>query len=299
MIRIQSAFFLIFFYALLLGGCAGHKAHKARKAAVIEVPEAEAPTPRYRAYREQSGDFTKPAELEPQVEFWKKVYSRWSQSQAAIHDDRYMEAIYEVADIPGSVGSSLTADQKDWLKGRRDFWKTRLADLEDRVAARQPLDRNDKEILAMLGGSGKLSGAAERVRSQRGMKERFRRGLEISRSYDRHFRRIFRDAGLPEDLAYLPHVESSFQAAAKSSAGAVGIWQFTKGAAVRYMTVNEVVDERLDPVAAAHGAARYLRDAYDRLGSWPLAVTSYNHGMNGMKKAKNIYGDDYVRIVAE
>jgi membrane-bound lytic murein transglycosylase D len=73
-----------------------------------------------------------------------------------------------------------------------------------------------------------LNGAAMRVRSQRGIRERFKHGLEISRRYDRQFRKIFRDAGLPEDLAYLPHVESSFQPAAKSSAGAVGMWQFTK-----------------------------------------------------------------------
>jgi membrane-bound lytic murein transglycosylase D len=166
------------------------------------------------------------------------------------------------------------------------------------VAAGQPLDRGDRELLARLDG-GRLAGAAERVRSQRGLRERFRRGLEISARYEQHFRRIFRDAGLPEDLAYLPHVESSFQAAAKSSAGAVGIWQFTRAAAERYMTVNEIVDERLDPIAATRGAARYLRDAYNRLGSWPLALTSYNHGVNGMQRAKNLYGGDLVRIIAD
>jgi membrane-bound lytic murein transglycosylase D len=110
-------------------------------------------------------------------------------------------------------------------------------------------------------------------------------------------RNVFRQAGLPEDLAYLPHVESSFQASARSSAGAVGIWQFTLSAAHTFMNVNAALDERLDPVAAARGAARYLSYAYNKLGSWPLALTSYNHGIGGMQRAKDAFGHDFIRIV--
>ena len=125
------------------------------------------------------------------------------------------------------------------------------------------------------------------------------RGLEISQRYDAVFRKIFREEGLPEDLAFLPHVESSFQASARSSAGAVGLWQFTRGAAERFMTVNTKVDERLNPIASARGAARYLKHAYSLLGSWPLALTSYNHGINGMLRAKKQLGGDFVHIVEQ
>jgi membrane-bound lytic murein transglycosylase D len=121
--------------------------------------------------------------------------------------------------------------------------------------------------------------------------------LEISKRYDAIFKNIFRQAGLPYDLAYLPHVESSFQAYARSSAGAVGIWQFTKPAARIYLNNHPALDERLDPVASARGAARYLRDAYDTLGDWPLAVTSYNHGISGMTRAKQYFGTDFMKIV--
>jgi membrane-bound lytic murein transglycosylase D len=136
------------------------------------------------------------------------------------------------------------------------------------------------------------------VRSQRGLRERFRRGLEVSGRYDATFRRIFREAGLPEDLAYLPHVESSFQASARSSAGAEGLWQFTRGTGKRFLKINAVVDERLDPVAAAYGAAQYFKQAYEKLGNWPLAVTSYNHGVGGMEAAKEQFGTDFARIVS-
>jgi membrane-bound lytic murein transglycosylase D len=65
------------------------------------------------------------------------------------------------------------------------------------------------------------------------------------------------------------------------------------------MTINAALDERLDPVAAAHGAARYLRRAHRRLGAWPLTVTSYNHGVGGMAAAKDRFGTDFVRIVKD
>jgi membrane-bound lytic murein transglycosylase D len=129
------------------------------------------------------------------------------------------------------------------------------------------------------------------------MRERFKRGLEISGRYDAVFRGVFREAGLPEDLAYLPHVESSFQNHAASSVGAVGMWQFMPGTARQFMIMTAAVDERRDPVASAQGAARYLSSAHDRLGAWPLALTSYNHGVGGMLRAQRTFGNDFVSIV--
>ena len=249
----------------------------------------------------RSGTFQKPGELEPAVEFWRKAYTEWRRSEVAIHDDRYLDVIYEVMVVPGYVDESLTSEQKEMVKQRRDFWKTQLSILDSKLRYKAPLTANDRQIIAKLKGRGRpldsvLYGAAERVRSQRGTRERFMHGLEISRRYDRQFRKIFRDAGLPEDLAYLPHVESSFQPGARSSAGAVGMWQFTKGAAKTFMPGGRV-DQRLDPFASAIGAARYLSYAYSKLGDWPAAITSYNHGIGGMKRAQDQVGRDFVRIV--
>jgi membrane-bound lytic murein transglycosylase D len=63
------------------------------------------------------------------------------------------------------------------------------------------------------------------------------------------------------------------------------------------MHVGHAVDERYDPIIAAQGAAQYLGNAHDRLGAWPLAVTSYNHGVGGMQRAKDLYGHDFGAIV--
>ena len=249
----------------------------------------------------RSGVFQKPGELEPAVEFWRKTYVQWRRSEVAFHDDRYLDVIYEVMTLPGYVGESLTREQKEMVNQRRDFWKAQLAVLENKVRYNMPLNVNDRQIIAKFTSNGRqlnsvMFGAAERLRPQRGTRERFKLGLDISRRYDQQFRKIFREAGLPEDLAYLPHVESSFQPSAKSSAGAVGMWQFTKAAAKTFMPGGRV-DLCLDPIASAKGAARYLSYAYGKLGDWPTAITSYNHGVGGMKRAQNQVGRDFVRIV--
>jgi membrane-bound lytic murein transglycosylase D len=74
------------------------------------------------------------------------------------------------------------------------------------------------------------------------------------------------------------------------------MWQFMPGTARHFGMLNAAVDERRDPVASAQGAARYLGNAHDQLGSWPLALTSYNHGVGGMKRAQEAFGNDFVAI---
>jgi len=247
-----------------------------------------------------SKTFPVPPEIQGNVAFWRNVYGKWSRGQVAIHDDRYMGVIYEVAALPGATRAGYSAEQKRFVKVREAHYRSRLEGLEAKVrSGRSPSGREEElyEKLVAAGGKGAVYGASDRVRSQRGLRERFRRGLEISGRYDAKFREIFRSKGLPEDLAYLPHVESSFQAHAKSSVGAAGMWQFTRGTGKIYMRVNGAIDERLDPVIAAEGAARYLGEAHRKLGSWPLAVTSYNHGQGGMQKARFAYGNDIGAIV--
>jgi len=250
----------------------------------------------------QYGTFIKPGELEPAVDFWRKTYAVWHRSEVAVHDDRYMDVIYEVFVLPGSVGEGLTSEQKNIVSQRREFWRAQLSVLEAKVHNNEALNAIDRQIIAKLTHNGRqinhvVPGASERIRSQRGTRERFKQGLDISQRYDRQFRRIFKEAGLPEDLAFLPHVESSFQFSAKSSAGAVGMWQFTKAGAQTFMPDGNKRDQRLDPVASAVGAANYLKHAYKKLNDWPAAITSYNHGIGGMKRAQNQVGRDFVQIV--
>ncbi len=232
--------------------------------------------------------------LRGNVEFWKRVFGEWDVDRVAIHDLAYPGVLYEVVALPGPIEESYTEAQRDWLEERRGLWEDRLRALERKIDRKEPLDDAEKAwalALAEQGGAGAYRDAHERVRSQRGIRSRFLHGLRVSHRYDRVFRAILRAEGLPEDLAYLPHVESGFRSDARSSVGASGMWQFTKGTGRQYLRINGAIDERLDPVAAARGAARYMRDAYDQLGSWPIALTSYNHGVGGMLRAKRLHGD--------
>lgn len=238
--------------------------------------------------------------LEPAAEFWTKVFAEWRRDQVALHDAENLGVIYRIVSIPGSVAESLTTTQRDWVRAQGDRLAADLRRLAAEHAANRPLDPQLQTLAeAIRHGGGKFSGAADRVRAQRGTRERFLRGLEMSGQYIQEFRAIFRAQGLPEDLAYLPHVESSFQLGARSSVGAAGVWQFMPATARSFMTVNKTVDERLNPFAAAQAAARYLAGAYRELGSWPLAVTSYNHGIGSMRRAQARFGNDFARIVRE
>jgi membrane-bound lytic murein transglycosylase D len=251
---------------------------------------------------QSSAEFPVPTGLEDAVDFWRNVYAKWGREKVVIHDDRHLGLIYEVSDLPGPIEESYTLAQKRFVRALTQRWGHRLQALEDKLADGLRLSASERELRERVeteGGPRAIFGASERVRSQRGVRERFRRGLEVSGTYEPRFRDVFRRRGLPGDLAYLPHVESSFQLNARSSAGASGMWQFIRSTGQQYMTINSSIDERLDPVTAADAAASYLQRSYAVLRSWPLALTSYNHGLGGMKRAKARYGDDIARIVRE
>lgn len=252
-------------------------------------------------HAERSHDpFRVPRALADAVDFWRHVFGVWQRSQVALHDDTHLGVIYEVLDLPGVVGEMRTDEQRAFVEARRKRLASSLRDLAFRARHGVPLDGEHRRLLALIDkGAGRdaLFSASERLRAQRGMRERFLEGLQTSGRYDAAIREVFQIAGLPQDLAYLPHVESSFMNHAHSSAGAVGIWQFTAPAGRRFLEMNAAVDERYDPVLAARGAARYLAHAYAELGDWGLAVTSYNHGIGGMARAKREYGADIERIV--
>jgi len=101
-----------------------------------------------------------------------------------------------------------------------------------------------------------------------------------------HVEKILQDNGLPDDLKYVPIVESSLSLRAKSWAGAVGYWQFIKSTALKYrLTVTQEVDQRLDPILAGQAAARYFKDLYDEFGDWTLVLAAYNAGEGRIRRA--------------
>ncbi|MGR9101454.1 MAG: transglycosylase SLT domain-containing protein, partial [Gammaproteobacteria bacterium] len=185
--------------------------------------------------------FPHPAGLGVAVDFWRKVFSVWQRHQVVFHDNEFLGLIYDVVELPPPFGEGLTAAQQSVVRNRRDALEEKLRDLEERMRNGEtltPEQRSLADSIVKAGGNFAIHGAAGRLRSQRGMRERFREGLARSGRYEAQMRRVFRSAGLPEELALLPHVESSFVNHAHSSAGAVGVWQFTRATGSEFLRIN-------------------------------------------------------------
>ncbi len=238
-------------------------------------------------------DFPKPDGIVPQVEFWKKVFAEYSENQVAIHDTLYLDKIYAVIDLrplaaSGADDETLRRERHRQQDAEVDAIDKALARLAAGGYAPDDLTGRERAIWTMfrnVSNPRKFSEARERVRTQQGLREHFHRGLEISRRYLPKMEEIFRREGLPVELTRLPFVESSFNVNAYSKVGAAGIWQFIPSSARIYLQLNRIEDSRRDPIYATMGAARHLRDDYDMLGSWPLAITAYNHGRAGVARA--------------
>lgn len=113
-----------------------------------------------------------------------------------------------------------------------------------------------------------------------------KRILGLSSYYMPQFEEIFDYYGLPQELKVMAIIESALNPVAVSITNAKGIWQFMYRTALQYnLQINSYVDERLDPIASAHAAAKYLRDAYTIFGDWSLAICSYNCGAGNVNKA--------------
>lgn len=237
-------------------------------------------------------DFSVPPGLETRVQFWKKIYTQYSTRHAVIHDQDNLEIVYKVVYLGDQTLSSRARNRK--LRPHlREIKKTLLKIARTKDTSN--LNYDEERIMRLVGSN--FHKAARNLRVQLGQMDRFEEGLKKSGLYMDEIKRIFREVGVPEELSALPHVESSFQLNAYSSAGAAGVWQFTRSTGRLFMTINYEIDERRDPIIAAYAAARLLKHNYEELQSWPLAITAYNHGVNGMRRAKNRYGDDIIKII--
>ncbi len=216
------------------------------------------------------------------VRFWENIYEKYANNHLVIHDTRDLRRIYAVIALPSQQKRKETALYE---KNIINTYKKILINL----TKRPPQTAIQKRISAMFSGENRnaqILKAAEQLRGQNGLQQRFRQSVIRSGAYINEFKKIFRSYNLPEDLAYLPHVESSFHHHAYSKAGASGIWQFTKNTGGRYLIIDAAVDQRLDPFIATHAAAKYFRRSYAHLKSWPLTITSYNYGLPGTIRAQ-------------
>jgi membrane-bound lytic murein transglycosylase D len=241
---------------------------------------------------------SQPAGLAPEIGFWRAVFGEITSSQAAIHDNRHLGVVYEVVDLPARAGS---AQRRKIASDARKRYRRILLALAD--GKRQGLTTEQRRVLDLWPAevsNQELRKAAERIRFQQGLADRFRDGYVRSGQWRAHILRQLDEQGVPAGLAALPHVESSFNPRAHSHVGASGLWQFTRATGRRFMQVDHVVDARRDPFISSEGAAKLLAYNYSILKSWPLAITAYNHGVAGMRRAvRSVGSDDIETIIRE
>ena len=237
---------------------------------------------------ERGSEFDVPVGLEARVQHWIDIFARYSLGEAVVHDRQHPEHVLAVVPLRTGRRSELLEI------------KERYQELIQQVTEVPPWGTNPfLHLFQAPIDPRRIAAAADRIRVQLGQREVFGQSLVRSRRYLKRIRRELRQMGLPEKLAYLPHVESSFNTRARSHAGAVGLWQLMPATARPMLRVDRRVDERTHPYKATQAAGRYLQHAYETLGSWPLAITAYNYGLAGTVRAvEGVGSTDITEIIA-
>ncbi len=244
-----------------------------------------------------SKDFHIPSGLKRRTAFWFDIYTKYGAHHHVIHHTRYPWIVYAVVDTEDMI-----------LKGKGPLWlrrqraqdhvvreRKRIESTLARLSRRESFNNLTREERTLFQKLNDLKGsrrsvlklAKDNVRSQLGQRDFFQSGFKNSTRYLPYMEEIFVQNGLPIELTRMPFVESSFNELAVSKVGASGIWQIMPRTGLHYsMIVNSRIDERNSPLKATRAAARLLKDYYKSLGqSWPLTITSYNHGIGNIQKA--------------
>ncbi|MFK8028335.1 MAG: transglycosylase SLT domain-containing protein [Gammaproteobacteria bacterium] len=239
-------------------------------------------------------NFPKPVGLEPDVNFWVRVYTEIDTRSGFIHDSRNLSVVYSKIKVKGSSRAN-----KRHIKKTKAKYASILKTLA--TGKRNNLSKDERRVLEMWGGvnasNKRIAAAVKDIRFQRGQSNRFYSGLERSGEWREYINNTFINLDMPVELAVLPHVESSFNPKAYSHVGAAGLWQFIRSTGKRYMQIDYLIDERMDPFASTKAAAKLLGHNYQLTKSWPLALTAYNHGVASMRRAINKLGTRDIEVI--
>jgi membrane-bound lytic murein transglycosylase D len=253
----------------------GARAH----AVTVEPPAAPAPAieelaPGDSLPGEDSGDAADPAALlAGSLEAFESAETFWRQGA---HDDAFaaLDHAYELMAAVPPDGDPLVAQEKENL---RHLISRRVVEIH---ASRQSAVGDPNGSIRVVVNDDVLREIASFQGPERSFfLESYRRsGLYRPMILDR-----LRAAGLPEQLSWLPLVESGFKSRALSHARALGLWQFIPSTGLRYgLERTSWVDERMDPEKATMAAIGYLTDLHDLFGDWMTALAGYNCGENAV-----------------
>ncbi len=256
-----------------------------------------------------SGPFQVSPTLRGRVDFWKDIFTKFGSGHSVIHHRDFPQLVFGVIDLSRERDAmskiSFEAYKNDVVKRSVDDVKRQMIQIADGEDASTEFQEQLLEQLEDRGLPPRVLRdwiEQDLIRTQTGIRERYAEAVRRAWRYLPVMEQIFsQEYGLPKELTRIPFIESSFDYTAYSSVGAAGIWQFMpRTARAHRMLVGRYVDERRDPIKATRAAAEYLRQAYNSLGSWPLAITSYNHGVGGVRsKVRKAGTSDLATIIED
>lgn len=260
--------------------------------------------------RQITENFSVPKELARRFNFWRRIYSLWAKDQYVLHSSQYPEIVLEILDASKVYKSDFLgreAKAEKYVKKiagqHRIKYRSMLMELHRKrkqdPESLSPALKRIARLFKDIDDPGKYAKAARTLRFQRGQRDFIANGLTVGPKYLHAIEPIFEEQGVPKELSRLAYIESSFNLNAYSKVGASGVYQIMPATGRQYLRMQPGIDERNEPIKAAKAAAKLLRLNYNLLGSWPLAVTAYNHGVGGLMKAVRKTGtNDLTHLVA-
>ncbi|MBI4735996.1 MAG: lytic transglycosylase domain-containing protein, partial [candidate division NC10 bacterium] len=244
--------------------------------------------------------FPRPPALQAHVEFWKRIYAEFGVGDFVLHDRENLAVLYDVVQTTGTTNQHRAAEMaKPEIRRLRAKYEAILTSLARGVPP-EDLGLAGRWVAQAWGcpcPAEVLNRAAANIRVQQGLREKVDEGMQRARGLLPRILSILRRHNVPEELAALPLVESTFNPQARSKACAVGLWQFIRSTGKRYLSITRRRDDRRDPIRATEAAARLLRHNYEALGSWPLAIIAYNHGRGGILSARAAVGSSAIEEI--
>lgn len=220
--------------------------------------------------------FSVPEALKEDVDFWVKIYTKYSTQQGIFH------VVGDKTQVLGEIDLSQVYVHAGWSAIRKE----KEADLIVRIQKRMLAKKYNIEDVRS-------------IRLQMGLRDRMADAIKLSGYYLPMMEKLFADQKIPKELTRVVFVESSFNILAQSKAGASGLWQVMPAVAKKFKYISKAQDLRNHPMYATKLAAIILKQNYQILKSWPLAVTAYNHGVGSLGKLVRKYQSNDIGYLIE
>jgi membrane-bound lytic murein transglycosylase D len=234
--------------------------------------------------------------LKRRVEFWEALWGEHGAHVYLFVDKRRPSLLHAVVDCndlygPGidPVAAELRCDRR--LLAEKKKIRGRLYQERNRPsrALRQALDNDQQLIVTAYSHIYVIEGKASVLSD----------AVTRAAEHLANLEKIFASVGVPPELTRLAFVESLFQPAIESHAGAVGAFQFVAATGGQWLMIQEGVDERKDPERSGWASAQYLKGLHRGFDDWPLALTAYNTGPTRMRRLLKRHGTRDIGALAD